>query len=283
MTFHIPLQSCGRAGHFCPPPVPLPGIGTFWYGPELSKLERACLRSMMQQGHEVTLFVHHEVKGVPTDVQICNAKEITGDRPIVLSNSKNRTWGSPVLYADQFRYHMIKKTDLLWADTDMFLLKPLQPTNGYLFARESEKVISNAILSLPENSPTLADLIEFCEDYYPIPPFQNKKKILKLTLRKKIGFPIHVSRQRRGVWGPSALTWFLCKNQEDHHALPVVSFHPIQYKGMDSLLAPVDETRERYLRNALSVHLWGSWLRKEMKNHTIPKGSFLSYILNAGS
>ena len=271
MTFHAPPHT-----HIY---TSLPGIGTFWYGPALSRLERACLRSMMQQGHEVTLFVHHEVKGVPIGVRVCDAKEITGDRPIIL----NRTRGSPALYADQFRYHMIKKTGLLWADLDMFLLKPLQPSNGYLFARQSEKAINNAVLSLPENSPTLADLIEFCEDYYPIPPFEKKKQILKLTLRKKIGFPIHVSRQRWAVWGSLALTWFLRKNQEDHHALPWASFYPIEYKDMDSLLSPVDETRKRYLQDALSVHLWGYWLRKEMKNSTIPKGSFLAYILNAGS
>ncbi len=166
-------------------PASLPGIGPFWYGPELGRLERACLRSMMEQGHEVTLFAHSEVKGVPAGVQVRDAREMAGNRPIVFASKNNIK--SPVTYADQFRYHMINKTGLIWADMDMFLLKPLQPDNGYLFARESDKFINNAILSLPENSPTLADLIEFCEDYYPIPPFENKRRILRETLINSAG------------------------------------------------------------------------------------------------
>ena len=43
---------------------------------------------------------------------------------------------------------MINKTGLIWADLDMFLLKPLQPDNGNLFAWETDKSINGAILSL---------------------------------------------------------------------------------------------------------------------------------------
>ena len=266
-----------------PPSVSLPGIGTFWYGPELGRLERACLRSMMEQGHEVTLFVHSEVKGVPEGVQVRDAREMTGNRPIVFASKNNIK--SPVTYADQFRYHMINKTGLIWADMDMFLLKPLQPDNGYLFARESDKFINNAILSLPENSPTLADLIEFCEDYYPIPPFEHRKRVtLNLKFRKLMGFPIHVSQQRWGVWGPRALTWFLHKNQEHLKALPRESLYPIEYKDMDPFLLPSRETYHLYLRDAVAVHLWGAWLRGKIQEPgDIPEGSFLSHILNIGS
>ncbi len=270
-----------------PPPASLPGIGTFWYGPELGRLERACLRSMMEQGHEVTLFVHSEVKGIPEGIQVRDAKEITGDRPVVFTycvKNKKRI-KSPTLYSDQFRYHMISKAGLIWADLDIFLLKPLQPTNGYLFAWENDNKINNGLLALPENSPTLADLIEFCEDYYSIPPFGKKKrKIINLKIRKLIGFPVHVSRQGWGVWGPSALTWFLRKNREDHYALPGESFHPFVYKDMSPLLLPERETYDRYLRDSFAVHLWGTWLRDEIQElDDIPDGSFLSHVLDLGS
>ncbi len=242
---------------------------------------------MMGQGHEVTLFVHSEVKGVPEGVQVRDAKEITGNRPVVFTycvKNKKRI-KSPTLYSDQFRYHMISKTDLIWADLDMFLLKPLQPDNGYLFARGNKELIYNGILSLPENSQTLADLIEFCEDYYSIPLLEHRKRvIINLTLRKMIGFPVHVSRQRWGVWGPQALTWFLRKNREDRYALPVESFHPFGYKDMSPLLLPDRETDERYLQDSLAVHLWGTWLRDQIQElGNIPDDSFLSHILDLGS
>ena len=230
----------------------------------------------------MTLFVHSEVKSVPAGVQVRDAKEIAGNRPIVFASKNNIK--SPALYSDQFRYHMINKTGLIWADLDMFLLKPLQPANGYLFAREDKEFINGGILSLPGNSPTLADLIESCEDYYPIPPFENKRRILKLKLRKMIGFPVHVSQQRWGVWGPHALTWFLHKNQEDQKALPRESLYPIEYKDMKPLLLPSRETYHRYLRDTLAVHLWGAWLRSKIQEPgDIPEGSFLSHILDIGS
>lgn len=270
-----------------PPSASLPGIGTFWYGPPLGRLERACLRSMMQQGHEVTLYLHHEVKGVPEGIQVRDAKEVTGDRPVVLTRKGKYQRNSPTLYADQFRYHMIKKTGRVWADLDMFLLKPLQPDNDYLFARGGGQLINNGLLTLPENSPALSDLIEFCDDEYPIPPFEKKKRrIINLKLRKMIGVPVHVTRQFWGVWGPQALTWFLRKNHEDQHALPEKSFHPIGYKDPVPYLLPTNETYDRYLQDALAVHLWGTWLIRGgqiQKLGTIPKDSFLSHILDLGS
>ena len=237
---------------------------------------------MMEQGHGATLFVRGEVKGVPAGVQVRDAREITGNRPLVFFTRDNNK--SPALYSDQFRYHMINKTGLIWADMDMFLLKPLQPDNGYLFAWQTGKSINGAILSLPENSPTLANLIEFCEDYYPIPPFERKRVTLNLKLRKMMGFPIHVSRQRWGVWGPRALTWFLHKNQEHLKALPRKSLYPIEYKDMAPFFLPSHETYHLYLRDALAVHLWGNRLRSKMQEPgSIPEGSFLSHILDIGS
>ncbi len=181
---------------------------------------------------------------------------------------------------------MIRNTGLIWADLDVFLLKPLQPVNGYLFAGENNKFIGNGILSLPANSPTLADLIEFCEDYYPIPPYEHRRRvILNLKLRKWAGFPVHVSRQRWAVWGPHALTWFLRKNREDRYALPQESLYPIEYKDYDPLLLPYEQTCERYLRDALAVHLWGSRLRDKIQEMggDIPQDSFLAHVLNLGS
>ncbi len=72
----------------------------------------------------------------------------------------------------------LQETGLIWADLDMFLLKPLQPDNGYLCARGNKELIYNGILSFPENSPTLADLIEFCEDYYSIPLLEHRKRVI---------------------------------------------------------------------------------------------------------
>lgn len=256
-----------------------PGIGAYWYGPELSWLERACLRSMLAQGHQVTLFTHEKVNRIPEGIQLADAREITGDRPVVF-NSKH---ASPSLFSNQFRYHMIEKTGLVWLDMDMFLLKSLKTDDGYLFAYESDTAINSAVLSLPLHSPTLQDLIEFCEDDYPIPPFFAGRRRFQLAARQMIGFPVHVSRLKWGVWGPQALTWFLQKNQESGYALKKQSLYPIRDKNIFFL--PGDEVRELYIKDAVSVHLYGRGMRKRLKEtglQGIPKDSFLWEMMQLG-
>ena len=72
-----------------------PSIGTYWYGPAIGSLERACLISMMEQGHSVTLFCHEKVGGVPEGVEIRDAREVTGDRPVLFFEQPKRRGGLP--------------------------------------------------------------------------------------------------------------------------------------------------------------------------------------------
>ena len=90
---------------------------------------------------------------------------------------------------------MIKKLEMIWLDLDCFLLKPLKPLNGYLMAYQDKAFINGAILCLPQCSPTLKDLIGFCENEYPIPPFFSFRWKTKLHFMKAIGKPVHVSHQ----------------------------------------------------------------------------------------
>ncbi len=184
-------------------------IGTYWYGPKLGPLERACLISMMGNGHSVTLFSHEKVAHVPKGVNIQDARDITGNRPILMFRKYERKKGivTPALFSDQFRYHMIKKTGWIWLDLDAYVLKPLRPAiAGYLFGWECDKktdgknIIASGVLGLPQNSPTLKDLISFTEEEYPIPPFLSPRRRTKLHLWNALGKPVHVSMQPWGTW-----------------------------------------------------------------------------------
>ena len=259
----------------------LPGIGTYWYGSKLSVLERACLCSMMAQGHQVTLFTHDKVKGIPEGIKVCDARAITGDRPVIVDAKHT----SPAKFADQFRYHMIGKTGLIWLDTDAFLLKPIRTDDGYLFAYGDKEcaVIFTGVLSLPKHSPTLKNMIEFCDDYYPIPPYLNWYRRNLLKFRKTIGFPVHVSKQPWGVWGPKALTWFLNRNKESRYALKSNTLYPI--RDINHYFLPGDEVREFYVKDAVSVHLYGRGIRNKLRKtglEGIPRNSFLWEVMQSG-
>ena len=252
---------------------------------------------MMEQGHQVTLFCHEKVENVPERVEIRDAREVTGDRPVLMHlrdwQNKFSRFPSPALFADQFRYLMIKQLGFIWLDLDCFLLSPLKPVDGYLLAWQDSAFINNAILTLPKTSNTLNDLIDFCEDEYPIPPFVSFRWRFKLHFMMLVGKPIHITCQKWGVWGPRALTHFLCKNNEDQYALDRKLFYPIPPEDTDEkwragkspFLLPSDEVKMYYIKDAISVHLFGSTINPRIKSmgiENIPRGSYLEEIIKYG-
>ena len=272
---------------------PLTPIGAYWYGPELGPLERACLISMIECGHSVTLFSHEPVARVPEGVETQDARDITGERPILMFRKYERKKGivSPTLFSDLFRYHMIKQMDWIWLDLDAYLLRPIRlpNLNGYLFAWESKDNIANGVLKLPQHSPTLRDLLSFTEDEYPIPPFYSLRRRTKLHYQRMRGKPVHVSMQPWGTWGPKALTYFLQKNQETGHALHSRLLFPIQWKDANQFFLPRNQIKDmnnEYLKNALSVHIFGTIIREKVQQkggwNNIPKDCYLRELIQQG-
>jgi len=257
------------------------GIGTFWHGSELSCLERACLSSMMEQGHRVTLFTHDTSLNVPDGVLVSDAKEITGG---LINDFMRHSKGQRITtFSDLFRYHMLYLTDLIWADLDTFLLRPLIAADGYLFAHQDERRIANGVLKLPKDSTALQYLITFVQDQFPIPPFYSMRKRTKLFVRKALGFPRHVSSLSWGVFGPDALTYFLQKTHEARYAFSTESLYPIHWRDTDLFLLPDALVYEQYLRNSRAVHLYGSNTRKILQQHNhLPPDSFLFNLLKKG-
>jgi len=271
----------------------LRGIGTFWHGSRLGILERSCLVSMQEQGHQVTLFSHDDVRNVPSGVKICDARAISGDlleefsRPVRHIRHEHIRRGHshriPMTFSDIFRCLMIRETNLMWADLDAFLLKPLEPENGNLFAWMTEKHVANGVLALPTDSLTLKDMIKFTKNHYPIPPFYRVEKRIALMLRKIVGKPKHISLLGGTVAGPDALTYFLRKHREDHRALPTKSLYPISHTDTHIFFFPFDQVQEEYLQDSLSVHLWGSWFNTKIQDPTkIPSGTLLHECLMRG-
>jgi len=226
-------------------------------------------------------------------VQLRNARDISGNLlekfslPVKHIRHEHIRRGHinriPMMFSDIFRYSMISETDLIWADLDAFLLKPLRPEQGYLFAQLDRKVIGSGVLVLPNNSPTLNQLVRFCQNHYPIPPFYRiEKKILHLT-KKVIGRPTHISLMDATVAGPGALTYFLQRNNENQRSLPTDALYPIFYTDTHLFFYPHDYVHEQYLQDSISVHIWGSWFNTKIKRpDKIPAGCLLHDLLKRG-
>ncbi len=256
-------------------------IGSLWVGAELSWLEQLCLKSFLDHGHKVVLFTYGAVKGVPDGVQIAHANEILpSDR--IITHAKT---GSPAYHADMFRLHMLKETDFVWADTDAFCCRPWKRTDNHFhgWISDDKPLVNNGVLGLPRDSMTLAAMLEFTSDEYPIPPWYDAEHQANLRAAKERGQGTHVSLLPWGVWGPNAITWFLKETGEIVHSLAPHMLYPIPFKNAGFPLNPARSDRVRKLlrEDTLSIHFWGRRFRNiAAKYDGVPaEGSLMRELL----
>ncbi len=260
----------------------LASIGTLWIGRELSWLEQLCLQSFLDHGHEVTLYAYDEVANVPEGVKIGDASSILPTERII----RHARTGSPAYHADVFRLHMLAQTDHIWADTDAYCCRPWEkPENGHFhgWISDEKPQVNNGVLGLPKSSRTLARMLEFTEDEYPVPPWFPARKREELQELKNKGEGVHVSLLPWGVWGPNALTWFLKETGEIEHSFPghVLYPYPFAITGVSLNPARLRKARRLIREDTLSIHFWGRRFRNIVARHggVPPQGSFVAELL----
>ena len=280
---------------------PLPEIGTLWISGSLSRLERACLRSMLSLGHRVTIYTFGQVASLPPGVRQADAREIIGDRkPFRWTGPRPRFWkkkkpdlkpdikeGSFALFSDLFRYHLLAATDLVWADLDVFLLRPLRCRQtagggGEYYIAPLGSIVDNGILRLPRHSEALRNLIEFCRDEYPVPSSFPAAKKIRLRLERFLGNPrCHVSQFPWMYWGPPLIARFLNETGEMRHAYEQGrTWH--KPSEIQDLYLPRREFEALLNPECDAVHVCGALLRPRLRDEGIPPGSYIEWILQHG-
>lgn len=259
----------------------LPTIGTLWIGPELSWLEQLCLQSFVDHGHKVVLYTYGKVKGVPKGVTIADADDVLPSENII----RHARTGSPAYHADVFRLHMLKQTDYIWADTDAFCCQPWDVKKGKHFhgwISDKKPQVNNGVLRLPKTSKTLAAMIKFTSDEYPIPPWLPEKEKAELQALKDKGEGMHVSLMPWGVWGPDALTWFLNETGEIKYSQDKHVIYPVPFSIAGVTLNPNrrDKARAMIQDDTLSIHFWGRRFRNiAAKYDGVPaEGSYVAEL-----
>lgn len=108
----------------------LPTIQSLWVGDPLSNLEKLCIRSFLDNGHEFHLYVYDDVQGIPAGATVKDANEIIPSREIFYTRKK---YVAP--FSDWFRYALLAKRGGVWVDMDTICIKPFD------FLRKSFSVI----------------------------------------------------------------------------------------------------------------------------------------------
>lgn len=233
-------------------------VAALWIGGPLSYLEQLCLKSFVDAGQHIRLYRYEDIPNVPEGVEVADAAEIM---PLTGFLRHERT-GSPALHSDLFRYHMLAKLDrTIWADTDAYCVKPFRTASGHFHAWESETGINGGVLGLPQDSETLAGLLEFTRDEYAVPLWYDEAYRAELQAARDAGKPVHVSEQPWGVWGPHAITHFLKTTGEVRYTMPRVALYPFAYEDRRLMLKPGVPVADYVTDETYSIHFYGRRMR----------------------
>lgn len=236
-------------------------VAALWIGGKLSFLEELCLKSFVDAGQHTILFTYEGVGNVPNGVEIRDGNEILPNPTIQRHGRTN----SPALFSDLFRYHMLcKLDDTIWVDTDAYCVRKFHTDTGHFHAWEGKNGINGGVLGLPKDSDTMRELLELTSDDYNIPEWYSGDERAELAAAKAAGMPVHASEMRWGVWGPSALTYFLKKTGEVKFTMPQNTLYPIHYADRQKMTRPGWDYESQLSDETFSIHLYGRRMRSRI-------------------
>jgi hypothetical protein len=249
---------------------------TLWIGPRLGRIERACLRSMLRQGHEVALYCYRPVDGVPAGVEIRDAASILGEDKVL----RHRT-GSVGLFANWFRYELQRRGLGIWLDLDQYLLAPIKAPGPHLYGWQEKGLIANGVLRIPCDSPILPDLLEVFEQGK-VPFWLSRPQRLAARFRLWTTGRTGLPQMPWGTAGPLALTAIADRHGLAGEAVAPTVFYPVHYREADWLRNPALALETMVAPDTVGIHLWNE-LIKGWKEEPAPPGSFLARLHEEGA
>lgn len=256
-------------------PAPI-RLVTLWIGPRLGRVERACLRSALRQGHGVTLYCYDVPEGVPEGVAIADAAAILPVDRIVRHRS-----GSPSLFSNLFRYELQRRALGTWIDADLYLLRSIDGERPTLFGLQDEATINGAVLRLPPDSPLLPPLIALFDERE-VPFWLNPAERAAAEQGRDADGRLRLSNLPWGVAGPRALTALARRTGLFGKALPCPVFYPVPYQRAAWIRSPVIPLERVVGTTTVAVHLWNELIRG-FKDEPATAGSFLARLQAEGA
>lgn len=228
-----------------------PRFATFWHGGGISPYEAACIASFERLGHEIVVYSYGEVGGVPPGVAVLDARAILP--PDSMNLFKVNGVPSASHFTDYFRFVMFTKTDQIWVDTDIILLKRFTlDASRNLMGRETTSSVCTAVLHLDPEDVRLRSMIDRVEGL-------STKKL---------------------VWGDTGPRLLTSVYGVDG-GLPEPVFYPVHFDDYWKVFLPANRAEcEALCADATTLHLWNNLVVKMglFKEIGPPKGSFLHAV-----
>jgi hypothetical protein len=250
-------------------------IVNLWIGDALGPIERACMRSVLKQGHQLVLYSYGDVQGVPEGVEIRDASEVL-PRTLLPADWHSRS----DLYSDWFRYEIQKRDLGIWLDLDVYLLAPLRTSEQYVFGEYERGKINGAVLRIPSNAPILGALLDQFKKGALVRAVPWERRLA--TALRKLAFGVsHLSSSPWGSTGPFALTRLVPQFGLSRYAEPPEVFYPVRWQDADWIMNPSISLEDVTTEATLAIHLWNECIRG-YKHSDAPSGSFLERLQREG-
>lgn len=248
---------------------PLNGL---WVGDRLDYLEQLCLVSGLACGHQVRLFSYEpkQLQGVPAGIEVHDAAEVM-PRERMLRYSAS---GSFALGSNFWRYEMLALDLGYWIDLDVFIVKPLEGHDDYVFGREREGGINTAVLYAPPDSQFVHDLRTLPRANR-CPPWFGPRRTLEFHMEKLARGRIELEDFPWGTFGPRMLTYVAKKRGLLRLAAPPEVFYPVGWREAHLLYSSAADIAAILTEKTRAIHLYNSQLRDLTKSPP-PMGSYIA-------
>ena len=233
----------------------LPTIVTFWHGP-MSWLERLCAGSFVRHGHRVEVFGYEPLVDLPEGVVWRDAREILPQDKLVFYKGR----GTPGVFSDYFRMSLLRAKQGIWADLDVYCVRPIVDPPDYLMSWEREGSVNGAVLLLPADSELLERLLSvFTETQRPLlEPHLPLGRRLEVAARRLLGQTVPPEYMQYGATGPFALTHYTRVLGLTDQVQAREVFYPVRYEQVPQLMQAGSRLEQFVTKDTLAVHIWRS-------------------------
>jgi hypothetical protein len=240
----------------------LPTICSFWHG-RLSLIERVSIASFLAHGHRFALYAYEDVGEVPVGCELRDAGEVL-PRERLFFYKGSRT---PAVFADLFRLELMLGEAGIWADCDVYCVKPFAGLAPYVFGIEEDgnarngfrAQVNNAVFRCPPDAELLGKLLATFEPGA-TPPGMPLWRRVEVAVRRALGDPLPVEHMQFGATGPWPLNYWVRKLGLTRFALPREVFYPVPYEKVRGLLQPGFPLGDYVTERTLGIHMWHSAL-----------------------
>lgn len=235
----------------------LPPIVSFWHGP-MSWLERLSITSFRRRGHPVTVYSYEPIATLPAGAQWRDAGQVLPREKLVFYKGK----GTPGVFSDHFRYAALAAGLGVYADLDVYCLRPIEGPPDYLMAWERPGSVNGAVLHIPAGTPLLEHLLAiFTEQRRPLfEPHLPPLRRYEVAIRRLFGDRVSAEHMQYGATGPMALTHYVTRLGLAGRVLPAASFYPVPYEGIPGLMRSGSSLEGAIRPETRAIHLWRSQL-----------------------